>query len=282
MSFISYAQNLEDVMLWRALKHVDKGFYIDVGAAWPNEDSVTRSFYERGWNGINIEPNPFLYRELSQQRPRDINLNIAVGMTTGPADFALSRETGLSTLDQSAARAIQKAGHEVETVQVLVVPLSEIWRNHVPQMQEVHFLKVDVEGLEYQVIASNDWKKYRPWVVVVESTSPGSQSETHEQWEDKLLSNDYCFSYADGLNRFYVAAEKSEVRSNLRYPPNVFDGFVSRVQAAAESNLDSAVLHNAQLTNQLNAIYRTFLWALTKRFFEAEIKLRKYLGDRRQ
>lgn len=76
--FISYAQNFEDVMLWRALKHVKDGFYIDVGAAWPDKDSVTKAFYERGWRGVNIEPNPEMWRVLSADRPRDLNLKVAL------------------------------------------------------------------------------------------------------------------------------------------------------------------------------------------------------------
>jgi hypothetical protein len=58
MRFISYAQNNEDVLLWRALGHVQDGFYIDVGASDPVEHSVTRAFYDAGWRGINIEPLP--------------------------------------------------------------------------------------------------------------------------------------------------------------------------------------------------------------------------------
>ena len=57
MRFVSYAQNFEDVMLWRALKHISNGFYIDVGAWSPDIDSVTRIFYEHGWRGVNVEPN---------------------------------------------------------------------------------------------------------------------------------------------------------------------------------------------------------------------------------
>ena len=43
--FISYAQNFEDVILWRALNHVENGFYVDVGAMDPTEHSVTKAFY---------------------------------------------------------------------------------------------------------------------------------------------------------------------------------------------------------------------------------------------
>ena len=35
MTFVSYAQNYEDVMLFRALKHVKQGFYVDVGRRRP-------------------------------------------------------------------------------------------------------------------------------------------------------------------------------------------------------------------------------------------------------
>ena len=56
MSIVSYAQNFEDVMLHRALKNIDQGFYIDVGANDPEIDSVTKAFYDMGWRGINIEP----------------------------------------------------------------------------------------------------------------------------------------------------------------------------------------------------------------------------------
>ena len=40
---ISYAQNFEDVLLARAFRNRDRGFYIDVGAWHPVFDSVTAS-----------------------------------------------------------------------------------------------------------------------------------------------------------------------------------------------------------------------------------------------
>ena len=63
MTFISYAQNYEDVMLWRALQHVENGFYVDVGANDPTVDSVTKAFYDRGWRGLNIEPVQLYYKK---------------------------------------------------------------------------------------------------------------------------------------------------------------------------------------------------------------------------
>src|SRR4051794_3212736 len=77
MSFVSYAQNFEDVMLRRALSHVERGFYNDVGANDPIVDSVTLAFYERGWRGINVEPMRQYHDRLVASRPRDTNLGVA-------------------------------------------------------------------------------------------------------------------------------------------------------------------------------------------------------------
>ncbi|HUL14873.1 MAG TPA: FkbM family methyltransferase [Terriglobales bacterium] len=71
---ISYAQNLEDVMLQRCFASQPEGFYVDVGAMHPLLDSVTCSFYERGWSGIYIKPHPNFHALLQRFRPRDVNL----------------------------------------------------------------------------------------------------------------------------------------------------------------------------------------------------------------
>ena len=73
MTFVSYAQNFEDVMLWRALKHVEFGFYVDVGANDPEVDSVTKLFYDNGWRGVNVEPVTQWYEKLHRERSRDVN-----------------------------------------------------------------------------------------------------------------------------------------------------------------------------------------------------------------
>ena len=103
MTFVSYAQNFEDVMLWRALGHISRGFYLDVGAAWPDEDSVTKAFYDRGWRGINVEPNPAFHQRLVNERPEDTNLMVAVSDHAGLLSMSFIEDTGLSTLHDSIA-----------------------------------------------------------------------------------------------------------------------------------------------------------------------------------
>lgn len=266
MTFISYAQNFEDVMLWRALKHVPHGFYIDIGAHSPDYDSVTKAFYESGWHGINVEPNPTCHDELQQQRPRDNNLRVAIGDQAGSMTMNFVSNPGLSTFDDEIASRHEQAGMVIDRQEVRVATLSMIWDECVPKGQDVHFLKIDVEGFEKAAIEGNNWQQNRPWIVVVESTLPMSQEETHQEWEHNLLNANYKFAYADGLNRYYVAAEKSELVASFKYPPNVFDDFIRLELHDALQRRDLAESRAVEAESQAQIMYNSFSWKITRPF----------------
>ena len=224
MRFVSYAQNFEDVMLWRALKQVRNGFYIDVGANHPIKESVTKAFYDHGWTGINIEPEEQLYNLLKQARPRDINLNVAISANTKLIDFYVSKHRGLHTTSETASNFLKKKDFLSEHRQVKAFTLDDICDKH--SVKEIHFLKIDVEGAEKDVIESCTFTRFRPWIVVIEATKPLSQVDVSTEWEHILLNHNYVLSYFDGLNKYYVANEHSNLLENLKTPPNVFDEFL--------------------------------------------------------
>jgi FkbM family methyltransferase len=229
------AQNFEDVMLWRAFSSVQCGFYIDVGAGDPDVESVTRSFYDRGWSGINIEPAEGAWRRLCERRPRDINLQLAVANSIGSQPFFLIDEGGgLSTLRDDVAKVHLANGHLLDEVPCPVVTLARLCEDHVAR--PIHFLKIDVEGAEREVLEGADLKHFRPWVILVEATYPNSLKQTHAEWEELLSTRGYRFAYFDGLNRFYVAEERwNRIGSTFSQPPNVFDNFVRADEVRAFS-----------------------------------------------
>ena len=176
MTFISYAQNFEDVMLWRALRHVENGFYIDLGAGHPDDFSVTRAFYDRGWRGINVEPTSRIMR-LAGARPRDVNIHAAVGHRADKLTlFVVEDNKDISTLDPMIAEEHRIAGWTIGESQVPVVTLADICREHV--RTDVNFLKIDVEGAERDVLLGADLERFRPWIVIVEATAP-NRSDSH-------------------------------------------------------------------------------------------------------
>jgi len=269
LRFVSHAQNFEDVLLWRALGHVGAGFYIDVGAWSPLVDSVTAAFYERDWRGINVEPNPRFLEQLRQERPRDINLGVAVADADGTVAMHFLDNPGLSTLLDEVAEAHRQKGIAGSRRDVEVMRLREIWRRGVPAGQPVHFLKVDVEGAEAAVLRSNDWGRNRPWVLVVEATAPMSQQPHFGDWEPMLLAADYRFVYDDGINRYYIAAEHGELAAAFDHPPNYFDDFVTYSEDRATRQAEEAMA-KAAAEHRRASLAEEQAWQLEMRVARAE------------
>ena len=241
MTVVSYAQNFEDIMLLRALDDVSEGFYIDVGACSPDADSVTRLFYDRGWRGINVEPHPGHLQQLESKRPDDTNLGVVVAGKGGTALFHQVGDTGLSSTNPEIARTHEATGLPVTELEVPATTLRDLWTAHVPEGQAVHFLKIDVEGAEADVLAGGDWEAHRPWILVIEATAPNSQTPNHAEWENVLLEHDYSAVYWDGLNRFYLANEHRERAGAFSAPPNVFDDFTLYSQVLIEQQARALV-----------------------------------------
>ena len=222
-------------MLWRALREVGHGNYIDIGAADPDEDSVTRAFYEAGWRGVNVEPMSPLAERLRHRRPDDINLSVAVGAQPGERAFyqiwkpsgatSQKKATGTSTLDLKRAQQARNSGWDVCESRVEVTTLASIC--HAYSDGVIHFLKIDAEGSEREVLLGADWALFRPWIVVIEAIRPDSRSPNHAEWEPLLLAADYHFVWFDGLNRFYIAGEHmGGLVRHFQLPLNLFDDFV--------------------------------------------------------
>ena len=223
--FVSYAQNAEDVILNRIFAGRDRGTYVDVGASHPTLDSVTQAFYERGWAGINVEPLPERIAELTYARPRDLNLRLALADRPGTAVFhVFPKLHGLSTLSPEAAEGGRALGDEPFRVEVEVSTLAIVLE--AAKVETLDFLKIDVEGAEAAVLAGMDFSRWRPTVVVVEATEPGTPRPSHEGWEPILIGARYRPVLFDGLNRFYLAEEAMALADRFQTPPNVFDGYV--------------------------------------------------------
>jgi FkbM family methyltransferase len=233
---ISYAQNFEDVMLARVFRDRTDGFYVDVGAGDPVNMSVTKWFYDLGWRGINIEPNPTLHARLTTERTRDINLDCAAGAFAGEAQYFQLPVNELSSCDPRVRARAEAAGEPITVRAVRVMPLTEILDRHCGG-GSIDFLKIDVEGWERQVLSGLDWRRYRPTVVVVEATLPNTRVASHAEWEELLIGSGYRHVHFDGLSRFYIPGERTDLEAHFQLPPNIFDDFKTWQQVATEEAL---------------------------------------------
>ncbi len=220
--FISFAQQFEDVLLWRALKHIEKGFYIDIGAHDPEICSVSKAFYDHNWRGVHVEPMRKFANLLREHRPDEIVLEVAIAEQSGIITF-YDIPDGLSTADPTIAEGHRNQGLVIQEMIVPCIPLSDVLERYGDR--DIHWLKIDVEGFEQEVLKGWRVSSVRPWIVVVESTLPNTQIETQGTWEVQLLERGYTPVLFDGLNRYYVSEHHPELLEALQYGPTVFDQF---------------------------------------------------------
>ena len=229
MGITSHAQNFEDVILWRALGDVPSGFYIDIGAQHPVADSVSKAFYDAGWRGLHVEPNAHYAELLRQSRPDETVIQAAVAEHAGVIPFYEIASTGLSTVNQPVAAAQRDRGYDVVELPVAGVTLDQLF-SQVGQ-RDIHWMKLDIEGGELDALRGWCESSARPWVLVIESTYPNSQVETHAAWEPLVLAKGYAFVQWDGLNRFYLHETRADRRERFGLGPCYWDDF--RLPASA-------------------------------------------------
>jgi FkbM family methyltransferase len=225
-ALISYAQNLEDVLLARVFDGMSRGFYVDVGAYDPEFLSITKHFYDRGWHGINVEPVPAAHRKFERLRPRDINLAVAAGREEGEATLFIPASSEFATLDQDVAEhsAAMLGDKSITASTVRVRPLTQILDQH--EVTHIDFLVIDVEGAERSVLEGLDLACYRPVVIVCEATAPAERLDfdqpetvfTHHHWEPLLTGTGYQCVFFDGLNRFYLRQESKDLSRRFAIP----------------------------------------------------------------
>jgi FkbM family methyltransferase len=141
---------------------------MDIGA----HDGVTINntlYFEKynQWTGINVEPIQKIYDRLVLNRPNTINLNCAVCNTDGTAEFICN--TGytemISGLKNSYdARHMERLEKETnktnsitEIIKVTTRRFETIRNEH--NVTHIHYLSIDVEGAEMDVIQSIEFEK---------------------------------------------------------------------------------------------------------------------------
>jgi FkbM family methyltransferase len=211
--FKSFSEYFEDFILYVLLLDIKNGFYIDIGAYDPNKVSVTKAFYLRGWNGINIEPLPNQFKLFEKERPKDINLQMVIGNNEGNVTFYV---------DGQCSTVQKKYAKRNESINIKMDTMSNICKKYVPEGKEVDFCKIDVEGNERDVLLGYDFDNYKPKVFCVESTIPLSFKPNYQLWEEILIKNGFTFVYERGVNRYYVNKKFSDI---LNRANNIRDYF---------------------------------------------------------
>ena len=122
-----------------------------------------------GWSGINIDANQHSINHFELTRSRDINICSSIGEIDESRKYFCFAESALNTFDEEIAQMYVRSGHKIDRIDSLKTTKLEVLLDaNVKPGTLIDLLNIDVEGLELEVIRSNDWSKYSPVVVVVE------------------------------------------------------------------------------------------------------------------
>lgn len=208
-SKISYSQFGEDLIFdyFFNVNGISNPSYLDIGANEPKFISNTYYFYERGSRGVLVEPNPFLYNKLKNERPNDIVLNTGIGLTdVKEADFYIFPDyaNGLSTFSEKEARHWEEIGMKglgkipvEKVIKMPLVPVNSIIEKYFPENMP-DFISLDVEGLDLEILQSMNFDLYRPNLICVETLKYNDQQNGYKDntVTDFMLTKNY-FVYAD-------------------------------------------------------------------------------------
>lgn len=207
----TYSQSEEDLIIDKLLNYKKYGFYVDIGAYDPYRFSNTMHFYKKGWKGINIEPDINNYKKFLNNRSRDINLNIGIGDKHNSLTFYQFLPDTISTFSKSEVEMYIKMGFQfVSKEKIIIERLDKILEKYC-QNREIDFMSIDVEGFEMSVLKSNDWKKFIPKIICIESSDwnmfkPGvyNRDKGIEKEESFLRNHGYKKVYTTGCNSIFI------------------------------------------------------------------------------
>jgi FkbM family methyltransferase len=208
---VAYSQEGEDLVLARLFGEGSIGVYVDVGAHHPLRFSNTHRLYLQGWRGVNVEPNPDQLALFERLRPGDVNVACGVSDAAGTLTYVMFNEPALNTFDAELAKTREGGAYRiVGTREIDVVPLADLLAQCLEPGTAIDLLTVDVEGLDLNVLRSNDWSRWRPRCVIAEALRSDVEAVLGSPLHAFLRAQGYRF-FAKTFNSVFYLEHGFEV-----------------------------------------------------------------------
>tara|TARA_Y200000002_G_C22615917_1_gene635985 strand:+ start:137 stop:799 length:663 start_codon:yes stop_codon:yes gene_type:complete len=151
----SFSQFGEDLFIADFFANQKEGKYVDLGAFHPMRLSNTYLLHKKGWSGTNVDLNPITIDLFNLARKNDDNICcLMAGKDNLLKDVYFE--------DWSAANSLTSNENLSEKKQMKTRTFeSLIYKNF-------DFLNIDLEGHDYEILQTIDFKKFNPKLICVE------------------------------------------------------------------------------------------------------------------
>jgi FkbM family methyltransferase len=203
---LSFSQEGEDLILWRLLEGQNNGFYVDVGAHHPFRYSNTAKLHLVGWRGINLNPWPGSMDLFKKHRPQDINIETAIGNHSGKLIYHIFSEPAFNTFRSEKVDWVlnNNKAQVIDKLEIDVVSLKSVLDKYLPEKTSIDLLSIDVEGMDLEVLKSNDWSLYPPRFIIVESFMTRLDEQNSSEVHEFLVGKGY-YIVAKAVHSFIYA-----------------------------------------------------------------------------
>ena len=200
----SYSQDKEDLFLINHFKGLRKGYYIDIGCHHPKRFSNTYLLYRNGWNGLNIDANKWAIKLFKLFRYRDENLCAIISDSSQPAVFYEFNESALNgIISAQRVKKLIKLGYQVKKEKKITpISIQNLIKKYRLKDKKINFFKIDIEGLDFEVVKKINLKNLDIELLMVEKSSE-KENEKMIRW---LKSQFY--SPIHESNRNYIFKKK--------------------------------------------------------------------------
>jgi FkbM family methyltransferase len=186
-----YSEFGEDFIAAVLLGFKKDGYYVDVGAFRPKELSTTYYFYKKlGWSGITIEPNPSAAEAFLKERPRDQFINMGVTDSPGNLTYFEFDDPTLNSFSEEVSR--NNNDNLLSKRLIPVERLDKILNDNIPDGKKIDLMNIDVEGLDRQVLMSNDWERFSPEILIIEDHLFNPEIPLESETVQYLKELGYC------------------------------------------------------------------------------------------
>ncbi len=210
VSYNSYSNEGEDMILRKIFFKKKKGFYVDIGAYHPKKASNTYFFYKKGWKGINIDAMPGSMKLFNQVRKRDVNLEIPLGkegQIVNYYEFYDKALNGFESQEIKEKHTKKQINGLVKIHQLNCKSLNSILMKYLDKDQKIDFLTIDVEGQEYNILKELEFEKFKPKWILAENWTYSIQ-ELNNDSLDELLKGVGYQPMAKTLNTVFYKVEE--------------------------------------------------------------------------